>query len=152
MDKLSKYAMPLVNVLIGVLLLILKVRVVSIVLTVLAVVYVVLGILDLTKKQTVRGIVRIIVGVAIGLCGWFLISLALYAIAVIMIICAIAGIVNLRQSKTSFGVDYFQPIALAVIGICLFLHQGAAVEWVFIVAGICFIINGIIGLMNTVRK
>lgn len=152
MEKTSKFLSPVLSIVLGILLLVFKGDVVSIALTVLGVVFLVMGIMDIVNKQITLGIVRMVIGAAIIVFGWLLLSVALYVIAVFLIIAGIYGIYKLLQKKSAKALDYLQPILLTVVGLCLFFNQGGTVAWVFIVVGIILIVQGIVGLLNVLKK
>lgn len=152
MEKVNKYLSPALSILLGILLLVFKGEVISIALTVLGVVFIVLGILDVTKNQTTPGIIRIVIGAVIIAFGWLLLSVALYVIAVLLVIAGIYGIYQTSTKKSSTALNYLQPVLLTLVGLCLFFNQGGTVAWVFIAVGIILVVQGIIGLLNVLKK
>lgn len=152
MKNLTKLTSPLLTLAIGVLLLIFKGGIVSIALTVLGVVFLVMGIVDIINKQTQTGIIRLIVGAVIIVFGWLLVTVALYIIAVILAITGLYGLFGLISQKKKISVMYLNPILLLIAGVCLFFNQGTAIDWVFIVVGAVFVVQGLIGTYETLKK
>ena len=152
MQNYKKLLSPVLSIVLGVLLLVFKGSVVSIALSVLGVVFIVLGIIDITNKQTTVGIVRIAIGAVIIIFGWLLLSVALYVIAVLLVLAGVANLYNLVNAKKPFGLNYLQAILLLLIGLCLFFNQGATVGWVFLVVGIILVVQGVLGLVSALNK
>ncbi len=151
MEKFNKFTIPLLNILIGILLLVFKGGVIKIALTVVGVAFIVFGIVDLLNKQKQMGIARLIVGAIIIVFGYFLTTVAIYIIAVLLVLGGVLSLGKLTQARVRSALHYVQPILLMIIGLCLLFHQGAAVSWVFIVAGVAFVLNGILELSRTLK-
>ena len=137
---------------------VLKGQVVSIAMTILGVLLIVLGIMNLTTKLVAPGVVKIVVGALVILFGWVLVSAALYILAALLLIFGILQLyaqikLNTKGARiidTIFA--YALPVICIVIAFFLFFNQGGTVDWVFIVAGVFTIIEGILMLANGLRK
>ena len=123
-----------------------------------AVLLIVLGIMNLTTKLVAPGVVKIVVGALVILFGWVLVSAALYILAALLLIFGILQLyaqikLNTKGARiidTIFA--YALPVICIVIAFFLFFNQGGTVDWVFIVAGVFTIIEGILMLANSLRK
>lgn len=144
----TKKITAIVAIVVGLLFLILKGEVISIALTVLAVGAVAMGIYKLIKKETQVGITAIVIGVVVGLCGWLFVNVTLVVIAVLMILgCVMNLLGNLKNDGYKMSVGqalkvYLKPVLGIIAGICLLFNQGGVMNWVFIVTGVLFIIEG----------
>lgn len=158
MKKLEKFIPAILTIVLGVLFLVLKGEVISIAMTILGVVLIVLGVLDLIGKQTVPAVVKIVIGVLILVAGWAFTTAVLYILAALLLIYGILLLYNNIKTKTKgeklLGtiLAYAEPIVCIVIGFFLFFNQGGVVNWVFIIAGILAIIEGILMLFGAFKK
>lgn len=144
----TKKITAIVAIVVGLLFLILKGEVISIALTVLAVGAVAMGIYKLIKKETQVGITAIVIGAVVGLCGWLFVNVTLIVIAVLMILgCVMNLLGNLKNDGYQMSAGqalkvYLKPVLGIIAGICLLFNQGGVMNWVFIVTGVLFIIEG----------
>lgn len=154
----EKIISAILTLVLGILFIVLKGQVVSIAMTILGVLLIVLGIMNLTTKLVAPGVVKIVVGALVILFGWVLVSAALYILAALLLIFGILQLyaqikLNTKGARiidTIFA--YALPIICIVIAFFLFFNQGGTVDWVFIVAGVFTIIEGILMLANSLRK
>ena len=152
MKNLSKLTSPLLLIAIGLLLLVFKGGIVSIALTVFGVVFIVMGIVGLINKQNQTAIIRLIIGAVIIAFGWLFVQIALYIIAFILILTGVYLLFNLVSKKIKFSLVYLNPLLLFVAGICLFFNQGVTMDWVFIVVGAVFVVQGVLGAYGMLKK
>ena len=155
MKKSEKLIAGLVTMALGVLLIILKANIISILITILVVGLIVLGALDLYHKLVPPGVIKIVVGVVIILCGWLIVSAVLYLLAAVLLI---AGILMLYEQikkgackelwKTVCA--YAVPAVFIIIGLLLMFNQGNTVNWVFIISGVLTVVEGGLLLVNSI--
>lgn len=157
-DKNSKLIEAVITILLGVLCIALKGQIISIALTILGVVLIVLGILDIVNSVLNMGIIKIVVGAVVIVFGWAFVTVALYVIGVLLILYGLLALVNkikLRVHYTnvvSTVISYSVQVVSIIIGLFLLFNQGGTVNWVFIVAGIFSIIEGLLLLVDACKK
>ncbi len=148
MKRTEKFIAAITTIALGVLLIALKGDTVQILTSIFGVMVLVLGVLDLVAKDTRIGLAKCAVGIFILAFGWLLLSAILYVVAVLLLIAAIWWICDLWRSRCFYLLSwrsiilYVQPILLALVGIFLLFHQGEAMDWIFVVAGIFTVIEG----------
>ena len=136
----------------GILFVVMKGEIISVALTLLGVCAIVLGIMDLTEHRMTGGLLKIISGATISLLGWAFVHIALTIISLVLIAYGLFQLAsNLRldgyeMSGRQMMRTYGKPICGIVAGICLLLNRGGAVDSVFLLVGIVFIVNGIMWL------
>ena len=131
---------------IGILLLALRTSALNILMTVIGALFIVLGVVDIiNKKDLVKAIIEIAIGVAIIVCGWLIADIVLLVFGIFLIIRAGIDIWNKR--KAGFEA-LLSPIVCAVIGILLVVARWALTDIIFIVAGIIFILNAVLVLFG----
>lgn len=155
-DRKSKgVLLSILMIVVGVLFLILKAQVASIAMTVIGAMLIVFGALDLVHGRSLYGIIKAVVGVLVIVCGWTLVSAALYVIAALLLIYGIYELYALASTKTTTRkrsqmiVVYGTPILNIVLALLLLFNQGGVLDWVFIVAGILFIADGVLSFIDS---
>lgn len=152
MKKSEKLLTALFTVALGILFLVLKDKVISIAMTIFGVSLLISSIIEMFKKQITQGTVKLLIGLLVIIFGWTLISAALYIMAAALLISSVIQIFAISKVTKGFDLSYFEPIMNIIISICLLFNQGGAISWVFIVTGICFIIEGMITLVDSIKK
>lgn len=135
-------------ILMGILFIIFKGAILGWLMTILGAIFIIDGIISIINKTAVVGIIKIVIGAAIILLGWLAVTVILYILAVIFILYGILNLYNLISAKVTSPLLYLMPAMQLAIGICLFFNQGGTVNVVFIIAGICLIIDGAIELLG----
>ena len=148
MKKTEKIISALLTIALGVLLIVLKGNIISILMTVLGVGLVVFGILDLINKLIPPAVTKIVVGVVVILCGWLIVSAVLYVLAALLLIAWILLLYEKIKNRVVCSTlwyticEYAVPAVFLIIGSLLLFNQGNTVVWVFILSGIFTIVEG----------
>ena len=126
--------------------------------TVLGVALIIAGVIDIVNKLTTAGVIKAVLGVALLVCGWTLVSLALYIMAAVLLIYGILLMIeiikNMKKSDKIANkvLKLVEPVVMIIVAACLLFNQGGAIAWVFILAGILLIVDGALGLVNALRQ
>ena len=94
MKKTEKIVAAGLTIALGILLMLLKADIISIIMTVLGGGWIALGLVDLVHKLVPPAIVKIVAGAVVILCGWIIVSAVLYIVAAMLLI---AGIILLYE-------------------------------------------------------
>lgn len=143
---------------IGLLLMILKGEIISIAATIFGVVLIVNGIFSIINKDTTRGVVQIISGAAIILFGWLFLTLVLYLLGLILIGYGVLELINRFKIKVIFDnqvkkiIYYVIPFLYILAGGSLLFNQTKAINFVFIFTGLTLLINGILVIIDSIKK
>lgn len=138
----------------GVLFIILKKNVVGISMTVFGALFIIFAIISLISKRYTVAAVQAIIGALIIVLGWVLVDIALFIFAILLLLFGILQLVGAIQGLSQSNGILAKIIGFAKSAICialaifLLINNGAVVEWVFIIAGIFFILEGVISLIN----
>lgn len=137
-------------IIIGLLLVIFRSQTLGWAMTIAGIIFVISGILDLVKKNWTGGAVSLIIGLVILILGW---TAAQIVLLVLGILIAIKGVVALidalkKSDKNVLGILY--PVLSIVVG--LMLAFGNALDIMIVIVGVLLIIDGIIGLIGSLRK
>ena len=148
----NKLLTAILTVALGVMFIILKGEVVSIAMTVLGVALLVAAVIDLVNKQVPPAIVKGVMGAAVILFGWLFVSLALYVMAAVLLIYGLLIVYELAKAKTKKVLSYVGPVIMIVAAICLLFAQGNAVNLMFIISGAFLIVEGVLMLVDALKK
>lgn len=155
MEKRNDLIMALLLLVLGVLFIFLKEDVISIALTILGAGLIVIGIIDLFKKQWLEGAIKIIIGILAILFAWVITAITVYVLGAVLILWAIYAIfVAFKdgfKGKKAWEIilEFLVPVLCFAVGI-LIMVQGAS--WIFIVIGIALILDAIVTVFNAYRK
>lgn len=158
MKKMEKIISALLTIALGVLLIILRGEVISILMTVVGLGLIVIGVLDLVHGDTPIGIVKLVGGILIILCGWIIVQAVLYIVAAVLLIAGILVVYEKWRSGICFENiwqalrEYADPILFIVIGCLLLFNQGNTVQWVFVISGALTVVEGGLLLVNALTE
>ena len=154
MADLKKSHSNLVNALIyivlGVLFCVFKASTLEWMLTIAGIVFIVLGVLDLVKKEYISGAVSIGIGAIIILCGWLFVEIVLIVFGVLLAIKGGLAMIDAVKGKSIVDI-VFAGITIAA-GIMLIISKWALIDWFFIIIGIILIVNGALELVGKELK
>ena len=155
--KEKKILNALLYMIIGAVLCIMKGELIGIAMTVIGVLAIVVGIIDLCKKFIVSGVVKIVFGAFVIYAGWLLVEVSLYVIAAILIIQGIIRLIRVLSSLKRLNVALIviflvEAILTLGMGICIIFYRAETISWVFIVAGVLLIVEGVLSLFDKNRK
>ena len=135
-------------ILAGILCIVFKGAIINWLMTIIGVILIIDGILSILANIKEVGIIKIIVGVVLIVMGWVVGVAILYVLSVLFILYGILNLYNLIKAKVTSILLYVMPIMQLVIGVALLFNMGRTVNVIFIIIGICLIIDGIIELVG----
>ena len=156
MKQSEKIIAACLMIAVGILLVVLKDDMISILMTILGVGLIVLGVMDLIARRIPLAVVKLVCGVFIIVCGWVIVNAVLYVIAAALLILGILlvyyKIKKRVRGRTPFHTvcEYAVPAFYIAIGLLLLFHKSAAVEIILIICGVLTVIEGGVFLFNAV--
>ena len=155
MEKNSeKLLQAILTIVLGVLFIVFKNDIIGITMTILGIALIISAIIDLVHKQVAPCVIKAVVGVVIIVFGWTLMSAALYIMAALLLIYGILLLYQMikenkeRIENADKALGFIKPILYIVSAVCLLFNQGGTIEWVFILSGLFFVVEGIISLVQ----
>lgn len=155
MNQKENIISALGSILLGILLIVMKGKVITAAITILAI-FVILGaVADFMAGLANIGIMKAVAGVCILVFGWLFAALAFYILAAGIIL---MGLLQISSIKKTMPVnltagerfqEYFKPGLMVVAGACLLFNQSGTIAWAFIVTGILLIVNGVMSLFGS---
>ena len=148
MKRTEKIVVASLIIALGVLLVILRGGIVSILMTVLGLALIAFGVLDLFNCAIPPAVVKLVMGVVIILCGWLIVEAVLYLVSALLLIAGIlllyekikfrSRCINLFHALCVYAI----PSLCLVIGILLLFNQGNTAQWVFVIGGVFTVVEG----------
>ena len=154
MKKSEKLISAALTIALGLLLMILQGRVISIAMTVLGIGLLALGVMDLFHNLIPPAIVKLVAGLVIIVCGWAIVGAVLYIVAGALLVIGVLVLYERFKNRVCIKglwqtvCAYALPALCIVIGLLLLFNQGNTVNWVFIVSGLFTVIEGGLLLVN----
>ena len=137
-------------IVLGILFCIFRAGMINVLLTIVGVVLIALGAYDIfVKKNYVSAAIEIILGIAVIVCGWTILDIALLVLGIGLVLYAVYEIVMIAKNFKKKGwLSLVKPIITLIVGIFLIVAKWLLVDWIFIVIGVIFIVNGIMSLLQ----
>lgn len=146
----SELFSSLLYIIIGVLLVIFRSQTLGWAMTIAGVVFVVSGILDLVKKNWVGGAVSLIIGILILILGWAAAQIVLLVLGILIAVKGVVALIDVLKRKNPGVFAVLYPVLSIVVG--LMLAFGNALDMMIIIVGVLLILDGVIGLLGSVKK
>lgn len=146
----SELFSSLLYIIIGVLLVIFRSQTLGWAMTIAGIVFVISGILDLVKKNWTGGAVSLIIGIAILILGWLAAKIVLLVLGILIAIKGIVALIDVLKKKDKSVLEIIYPILSIVVGIMLAF--GNALDIMIIIVGVLLIVDGVIGLLGSLKK
>lgn len=148
--KNSELLSSIILILVGLLLAIFRDSVLQWAMTAAGVVFVVFGIIDVVRKNWVNGAASIIIGAAIIVLGWTLVSIVLIVLGVLLAIKSIISLYEMVKFKNKNVMELIYAICGIILGVLLAF--GNLLSVLILIAGILLIVDGIVGLVGELKK
>ena len=140
----------LLYIVIGVLLAVLRDGAIGIAMTVVGALFIISGILEVIKKNYTAGAISLIIGIAIIVLGWVLTTIVLIVLGVLIAIKGIVALIEVLKREKKNALELVFPILTVVLGIGLAF--GNVASWIVLIAGILLAIDGVLGLIGSLKK
>ena len=140
----------LIYIIIGLLLVIFKSQTLGWAMTIAGAVFVVSGTLDLLKKNYLGGGINLVIGLAILSLGWTAATIVLLVLGILIAVKGVADLFAALKQKKPAIKDLLFPIISIVVG--LLLAFGNGLDILIVITGILLIVDGVVGLLGSIRK
>ena len=150
MKKNSELFSALLYIIIGVLLVIFRSRTLGWAMTIAGIFFVISGILDMVKKNWSSGAVSLIIGIAILVLGWLATAIVLLVLGILIAIKGIVALIDVFKKSNKNALDFVFPVLTIVVGAMLAFGNG--LDIMIVIVGVLLAIDGVIGLVNALKK
>lgn len=146
----SELFSSLLYIIIGVLLVVFRSQTLGWAMTIAGIFFVVSGVLDLLKKNWSGGAVSLIIGLAILVLGWTAAQIVLLVLGILIAIKGIVALVDVLKKSKKNALDLVFPILTVVVG--LMLAFGNGLDIMIIIVGVLLAVDGVLGLVASLKK
>ena len=146
----SELFASLLYVIVGVLLMVFKAETINWAMTIAGILFIVSGIFDVLKKNYAGGAVSLIIGIAIIVLGNALKNIVLLVLGVMLAIKGIVAFFGVFKKYRKNALDFLFPALTVVLG--LMLAFGNGISWMIFAVGILLTVDGILGLIGSLKK
>ena len=147
----SELFSSLLYIIIGALLVIFKSETLGWAMTIAGIFFVISGALDLIKKNWTGGAVSLVIGIAILVLGWTAAKIVLLVLGILIALKGIVALIDVFSKKgKKNALQVIFPILTVVVG--LMLAFGNALDIMIIIVGVLLIVDGLLGLLASIKK
>lgn len=137
-------------IIIGALLIIFRSQTLGWAMTIAGLFFVISGVLDVAKKNYAGGAVSLIIGIAILVLGWVAAAIVLLVLGILIAVKGVVALFDVFKKKKLCALDIVFPVLSIVVGITLAFGNG--LDIVIVITGILLAIDGILGLISSLKK
>ena len=148
--KNNEFISSLLYIIIGVLLVIFRDQALGWAMTIAGVIFVVSGIIDLCRRNFTGGAVSLIIGIAILVLGWLAAKIVLIVLGVLIAVKGVFALIDVFKKSRKNALEIVFPVLTIVLGALLAFGNGVGI--IIAVAGVLLAIDGVIGLIASLKK
>ena len=146
----SELFSSILYIIIGILLVIFRSETSNWAMTIAGIVFLISGILDLVKKNWAGGAVSLIIGLAVLILGWAATQIVLLVLGILIAVKGIVALINVLKKGADNVLEVIYPIISVVVG--LMLAFGNGLDVMIIIVGVLLAVDGVIGLVGSMKK
>ena len=146
----TELSSSLLYIIIGVLLAIYKGSVLDWAVFVVGALFVISGALDLIKKNWTGGAVSLIIGIAILVLGGFFKDIVILVLGILIAVKGVVALLDVLKKSKKNALEIVFPALSIAVGIMLAFGNG--LNNMMLVIGILLAIDGVIGLVGSLKK
>ena len=148
--KNNELISSLLYIIIGVLLVIFRDQALGWAMTVAGVIFVISGIIDLCRRNFTGGAVSLIIGIAILVLGWLAAKIVLIVLGVLIAVKGVFALIDVIKKSRKNALEIVFPALTIVLGALLAFGNGVGI--IIAIAGVLLAIDGVIGLIGSLKK
>ena len=140
----------LLYIIIGVLLVVFRSQTLNWAMTFIGAFFVISGALDLLKKNYTGGAVSLAIGIAILVLGWLATQIVLLVLGILIAVKGFFALLAVLKKNKKNALQIVYPVLSIVVGVMLAFGNG--VDIMIVIVGVLLAIDGVIGLMGSLKK
>lgn len=148
--KNSELFSSILYIIVGALLAIFQGGVIGWAIFIVGAIFLVSGILDLIKKNWTGGAISIVIGIAIILLGKLAADIVILVLGILIALKGVLALVDILKKNQKNVLEMLFPVLTIVIGVVLAVGNG--VNLIILVVGIILAVDGVLGLIGTLKK
>ena len=145
----SGLSTALLYFLIGLTLIIFRSQAIGWMMTIVGAFFIVFGVLDLLAGNVVGGAISLIIGIATIVLGWTLFKIVLLVLGILIAIKGLLALCDELKKKKHTLLGLLFPILTIIFGVLLAFGNGFDI--ILLLVGIFFVIDGVLGLVASLK-
>ncbi len=137
-------------IIIGLLLVIFKSQMLGWAMTVTGAAFIISGVLELIRKNYTVGGINLLIGLSVIILGWAATTIVLLVLGILIAVKGVADLLGVLKQKKPNVKDLIFPILSVVVG--LILAFGNGLDILIVITGILLTVDGVIGLVGSLKK
>ena len=117
--------------------------------TIAGIFFIVSGILDLVKKNWQGGAISLVIGIAIIVLGWLAATIVILVLGILIAVKGVIALLDVFKKENKNALDFIFPVLTIVAGIALAF--GTLVDILILIVGILLAIDGVLGLISSIK-
>lgn len=146
----SELFSSLLYIVIGILLIVFRSQTLGWAMTIAGIFFVISGVLDLIKQNWAGGAVSLIIGIAILVLGWVATQIVLLVLGIMISVKGVVALISAFKKRNTNALDIVFPIL--TVGVGLMLAFGNGLDVLIIITGALLAIDGVLGLISSLKK
>ena len=137
---------PLLYIILGALLVLFKDQMLGWAMTIAGIFFIVMGVLDVLKKNLSSGLVNLFIGVAIIAAGWLIAGIVLLVLGLFIAFRGVMDLLAVLKLKSKGLMKFLSPVLTIIIGLALAFGNGVGI--IITVVGVLLILDGVLALLG----
>ena len=146
----NEFFSSVLYILIGVLLIVFKGETLNWAMTIAGIFFLVSGVLDVIKANYAGGAVSLIIGIAILVLGWLAAKIVLIVLGVLIAVKGLFALIDVFNKSRKNALEIVFPVLTIVLGALIAFGNGVGI--IIAIAGVLLAIDGVIGLIGSLKK
>ncbi len=146
----SELFASLLYIILGALLIVFRSQTLGWAMTIAGIFFVVSGVLDLIKKNWAGGAVSLIIGIAILVLGWLAVEIVLLVLGILIAVKGVVALIGVFKKSQKNALEIVFPCLSIALGVLLAFGNG--LDIIILVVGILLAIDGVLGLIGSLKK
>ncbi len=137
---------PILYILLGALLAIFPSEMLEWAMTLAGIFFIISGIVDILKNNTLGGAVNLVIGIVVLVLGWTITNIVLFVLGILIAVKGLTDLIGVLKRKKKSVIGIIFAVITMIVGLALAFGNG--LNYVIIAVGVILIIDGVIGLFG----
>ena len=146
----SELFASLLYIIIGVLLVVFRSQTLGWAMTIAGAFFILSGVLDVLKKNWTGGAISLIIGIAILVLGWVAAKIVLLVLGILIALKGVVALLDAFKKAKKNALTLLFPCISIVVG--LMLAFGNGLDTIIVIVGVLLAVDGVIGLLGSLKK
>ena len=152
LNKDSGLLASILYIVLGALLLIFRADAIGLAMTIAGIFFVIVGIFELVRRNFFGGAISLLIGILIIVLGWKIAEIVFLVLGLLLAIKGIIALFDALKAKKGKVLRVLFALLTVICGLVFVFAFGELVDILVIVGGIMILVDGILGLIASIKK